>query len=49
MGILQTIFGTNPIGRSLSKAARAATKNAPAPVKQVASEASQTVSRKIQG
>ncbi len=49
MGILKTLFGSNPLGRGLSKAARAATKNAPMPVKQVASEASNTVSRKLQG
>lgn len=49
MGILKTIFGTNPLGRAVGKAARAATKNAPMPVKQVASEASNTVSRKLQG
>jgi hypothetical protein len=48
MSILKTIFGSNPLGRTLSKAARAATKNAPAPVKQVADEASKTVTRKLQ-
>jgi hypothetical protein len=48
MSIIKTIFGDNPLRRGLNKAARAATKNAPAPVRQVASEASNTVSRKLQ-
>jgi hypothetical protein len=49
MSILNTLFGSNPLRKGLSKAARAATKNAPGPVKQVASEASNTVSRKLEG
>ena len=49
MGILETLFGNNPLRRGLNKAARAATKNAPGPLKQVANDASNTVSRKIQG
>lgn len=47
MSILKTLFGSDPLRRSLNKAARAATKNAPGPVKQVANEASNTVARKI--
>jgi hypothetical protein len=49
MSILNTLFGSNPLRKGLGKAARAVTKNAPGPVKQVASEASNTVSRKLEG
>jgi len=48
MGILETLFGHNPLRRGLNKAARAVTKNAPAPLKQVANDASNTVGRKLQ-
>jgi len=48
MGIFKSLFGSDPLRRGLNKAARAATKNAPAPVRQVATEASNTAARKIQ-
>jgi hypothetical protein len=48
MSILKTLFGSNFLRRSLNKAARTATRNAPGPLKQVANEASNTVARKIE-
>lgn len=48
MSILNTLFGNNPLRKGLGKAARSLTKNAPGPVKQVASEATNTISRKLE-
>lgn len=48
MSIFNTLFGNNRLQKGLGKAARALTKNAPGPVKQVASEASNTISRKLE-
>lgn len=48
MSIFKTLFGSDFLRRSLNKAARNATRNAPGPVRQVANEASNTVARKIQ-